>query len=65
MTGTIARVGPQKRYCFIQADGTDWYAHERDFPDPSIIRLKQKVECIPKLAKVPGKAPAVTNVIAA
>jgi hypothetical protein len=65
MIGKIARVGPQKRFCFIEADGKDWYAHERDFPDKSIIRKNQMVEFRPKLAGEPGKPHPVTDVIAA
>lgn len=65
MTGTIARVGPQKRFCFILAtDGLEKYAHERDFPDKSIIRVGQEVSFHPKLAVEPGKPHPVTDVIA-
>lgn len=56
MTGTIVRVGPQKRYCFIQAEGREFYAKRSEFQDRAIIRVGQRVQFDPLLP------PPVTNV---
>lgn len=65
MTGEIYKIAKQKTFCFIRgADKTEYYAHIRDFPDPSVMTLGQQVSFIPKLSSIPGKPHPVTDVVA-
>lgn len=65
MTGTIYKLANQKTFCFIRGENlVEYYAHIRDFPDPSVMRLDQPVAFTPKLASIPGKPHPVTDVVA-
>lgn len=65
MTGEIYKLANQKTFCFIRGEGKEWYAHMRDFPDPSAMKVGQLVQFTPKMASIPGKPHPVTDVVAA
>lgn len=68
MTGKITRVMGNRTNCFILgSDKTPYWAHVRDFPDPSIMFKYRKVSFRPKLAgpPEPGKPHPVTDVVRA
>jgi hypothetical protein len=65
MTGTIYKLANQKTFCFIRGENSvEYYAHMRDFPDPSVMTLGRLVSFSPKLASIPGKPHPVTDVVA-
>ena len=66
MTGTIFQIWGKSTNCLIRGtDGVTYWSHVRDFPEPSIMKLGNLVQFRPKLARIPGKHPPVTDVIAA
>jgi hypothetical protein len=66
MTGTIFQIWGKATNCLIEgSDGVTYWNHVRDFPEPSVMKRGSLVQFRLKLAQIPGKHPAVTDVIAA
>lgn len=43
MKGFVHRIEPLNRFCFILAEGEEFFAHRRDFPSPENMRQGQYV----------------------
>lgn len=47
MTGFVHRIEPLKRFCFILAEGEEFFAHRRDFPSLDSMKQGQYVSFVP------------------
>jgi cold shock CspA family protein len=54
MTGFVHRIEPLKRFCFIMAEGEEFFAHRRDFPNPESMKEGQYVSFVPG-TRIKGK----------
>jgi cold shock CspA family protein len=65
MTGFVNRIMGKTSFCFITAEnGVEYFGHKRDFLDPSVMKVGQRVEFRPKLAMLVGRCPPATDIIA-
>ncbi|WP_348269714.1 hypothetical protein P8936_16325 [Edaphobacter paludis] len=61
LVGFIKRIN--RDYCFIRVPtGQEYFAHKRDFKDPSLRRLGQYVQFTPLPPIDPSKNPPATDV---
>lgn len=57
MTGIVHRImGKKSTFCFIRAtDGTEFFAHSRDFINPETMKVGELVKFTPVTVLAPGR----------
>lgn len=65
MTGTVTSIrGTQQTYCRIRdSSGIEYFAHQKEFVNPSAMFVGSEVEFRVKLAKT-GPRPEATDIVA-